>query len=95
MQILQSDSGQEVADSSTPLKDPSGIVTDRGLQFRGHGVDFLVEGELVLELKALEKVLPVHHARVLTYMKLLKIKRGVLINFNVTVLVRSVKSFLL
>jgi GxxExxY protein len=58
-------------------------------------LDFLVEGALIVEVKAVEKVAPVHHAQVLTYLKLLKVKQGLLINFNVPVLVRGVKSFLL
>ena len=45
--------------------------------------DLFVENILVVELKAVEYVLPVHEAQILTYMKLLKSPEGVLINFNV------------
>lgn len=46
--------------------------------------DLFVENELVLELKALEKVLPIHEAQVLSYMNLLNVSMGLIINFNVT-----------
>jgi GxxExxY protein len=58
-------------------------------------VDFVVESSLLLELKAVEYVLPVHDAQVLTYLKLLKVKQGLLMNFNVPRLVDGLKSFLL
>ncbi len=45
-------------------------------------LDVLVEDLILVELKAIEGVLPVHQAQVLTYMKLLKKPKGVLINFN-------------
>ena len=44
--------------------------------------DFIIENCLVVELKAVEVVLPVHEAQILTYMKLLKFPKGLLINFN-------------
>lgn len=44
--------------------------------------DFFVEDILVVELKAVESVLPIHEAQVLTYMKLLKVPKGIMINFN-------------
>jgi GxxExxY protein len=46
--------------------------------------DLFVEDILVVELKAVEYVLPVHEAQILTYMKLLNSPEGVLINFNVS-----------
>lgn len=44
----------------------------------------MVEKSLVVELKAIEKVLPIHEAQVLTYMKLLEVPIGLILNFNVT-----------
>ena len=44
--------------------------------------DFLIENCIVIELKAVESMLPIHEAQLLTYMKLLKIPKGILINFN-------------
>jgi GxxExxY protein len=55
-------------------------------------VDFVVEGKLVVELKTVERLLPVHKAQVLTYLKLLKQPHGLLINFNVPRLVDGVMS---
>jgi GxxExxY protein len=47
-------------------------------------LDVLAEDLILVELKAIEGILPVHHAQVLTYMKLLKKPKGILINFNCT-----------
>ncbi len=44
--------------------------------------DFFIEDILVVELKAVESVLPIHEAQLLTYMKLLEVPEGLLINFN-------------
>ena len=46
--------------------------------------DLFIEKSLVVELKAVEKVLPIHEAQLLTYMKLLEVPIGLIINFNVT-----------
>ena len=46
--------------------------------------DFFVDELVVVELKSVEKILPVHEAQLITYMKLLKAPKGVIINFNVT-----------
>jgi GxxExxY protein len=52
----------------------------------GYRIDLLVEGELILELKATSELLPIHHAQLLTYLKLERRSLGLLINFNVPVL---------
>ncbi len=49
-------------------------------------IDILVDDVLVLEIKAVEKVLPVHEAQLLTYLKLSGKKLGLLINFNADLL---------
>ena len=61
----------------------------------GYRIDFVVEGELVVELKAVERLIPIHQAQMLTYLKLMQLRQGFLINFNVQRLVDGVKSFLL
>jgi len=53
-------------------------------------IDILIPDQLIIELKAVEKVLPVHRAQLLTYLKLMKIKTGLLLNFNVPVLKNGV-----
>lgn len=59
----------------------------------GYRVDVLVDDKLIIELKAVEKVLGIHEAQLLTYMKLANIKVGLLINFNVQVLKQGLKRF--
>ena len=54
-----------------------GLVFEEELRF-----DVLVEGCLLLELKSVKEVLPIHKAQLLSYMKLLNIPVGLLINFN-------------
>jgi GxxExxY protein len=49
-------------------------------------IDFLIENEIIVELKSTETVLPVHKAQLLTYLKLAGKKIGLLINFNVPLL---------
>lgn len=49
-------------------------------------MDVVVEGSLLLELKCVEKLLPIHAAQLLTYLKLSGFKTGLLINFNSTLL---------
>jgi len=52
----------------------------------GYRIDFIVEEKVVLELKAIEGLLPVHQAQLLTYLRLSGLRIGLLINFNVPVL---------
>jgi GxxExxY protein len=60
-------------------------VNYKGLELEtGLRCDLLVEESLVVELKAITKVLPIHEAQILTYMNLLEIPIGLIINFNVT-----------
>lgn len=49
----------------------------------GYRMDLLVEEQVVVELKAVEKILPIHEAQLITYLKLSNKKVGLLINFNV------------
>ncbi len=65
-----------------------GIVLDTRLK-----IDLLVNDCIVVELKAIENVLPVHEAILMTYMKLLKAPQGLLINFFTTNITKSVKPF--
>lgn len=54
--------------------------------------DFVVEDELLIELKSTERLQPVHQAQLLTYLKLAGLKKGLLINFNATLLTQGLKS---
>ncbi|MGA2582788.1 MAG: GxxExxY protein [Tepidisphaeraceae bacterium] len=52
----------------------------------GYRIDLLVEDTVIVEIKAVEKILPVHEAQLMTYLKLSQKRIGLLINFNVPVL---------
>ena len=56
-------------------------------------VDFLVERKLVVEVKVVERILPVHDAQVLTYMRMSGIPVGLLLNFNAAVLKDGIRRF--
>ncbi|PWN65413.1 GxxExxY protein [Chryseobacterium viscerum] len=57
-------------------------------------VDILVNDAIIIELKAVEKVLPIHEAQLLTYMKVLKKPQGLLINFFTDNITKSMKPFI-
>ena len=61
----------------------------------GYRIDLLVSGDLIVEIKCVETLLPIHPAQILTYMRLAKIATGLLINFNVTKLKNGIKRFVL
>ncbi|MCC6697171.1 MAG: GxxExxY protein, partial [Candidatus Hydrogenedentes bacterium] len=48
----------------------------------GYRMDFVVEGEIIIELKCVERLMPIHDAQLLTYLKLSGLKIGLLMNFN-------------
>ena len=53
-------------------------------------LDFIVEEKVIVEVKAVEKLIPVHEAQLITYLKLTKLQVGLLINFNSAVLRNSI-----
>jgi GxxExxY protein len=61
-------------------------VMYRGLLLCEQRVDFIVGDRLVLEIKAVERLAPIHHSQVLSYMRVAQMRPGMLINFNVPVL---------
>ncbi|GAB1444737.1 hypothetical protein MASR2M41_03610 [Flammeovirgaceae bacterium] len=69
------------------------------LQYKGYllnkdyVIDILVENEIIIELKAVECVLPVHEAQIISYLKLADKRLGFLINFNVPLLKNGFKRF--
>ena len=67
-----------------------------GLKYKGHMVgegrlDILVENCLIVELKSVERLHPIHDAQVISYLKATGLTLGLLINFNVTILKQGVK----
>jgi GxxExxY protein len=57
----------------------------------GYQMDIVVEKAIILELKTVEKLLPIHEAQLLTYLKLTGLSLGLLLNFNVPVLKYGVR----
>ena len=81
-----------------------GIAFERqkpiGVAYKGHAVgesrlDLLVGGCLVVELKAVEALAPIHQAQVISYLKATGLKLGLLINFNVPVLKSGIRRVIL
>lgn len=58
---------------------------------QGFRLDLLVENKLIVELKAVEKILPIHEAQLITYLKLSNLSLGLIINFNEKMLKNGVK----
>jgi GxxExxY protein len=66
-------------------------VSYKGLKLDcGYQIDLIVQNEVILELKCVEKILPVHEAQLLTYLKLSGKRVGLLINFNVPLLTQGI-----
>lgn len=67
-------------------------VAYKGLKFEeGDRLDLLVAGNVVVELKCVDAILPIHEAQLLSYLKLTGFKVGLLINFKVPVLKQGIK----
>jgi len=60
---------------------------------KDYRIDLLVAGEIVVELKAVEEILPVHEAQVISYLKLADKRLGFLVNFNVPLMKNGIKRF--
>jgi len=61
----------------------------------GYKIDLFIEDTLIVELKSVEKMNPIYDAQILTYMKLSKVKVGLLLNFNNKLLKDGIKRFVL
>ena len=61
----------------------------------GYRLDFVIEDRVILELKTVERLLLIHEAQMLTYMKLSGIRTGFLLNFNCAVLKDGMRRLLL
>jgi GxxExxY protein len=71
-------------------------VTYKSLELEcGYRLDFLVAGAVVVEVKAVEALAPIHEAQVLTYLKLGGWRLGLLMNFNVPVLREGIRRLVL
>ncbi|MBW1887567.1 MAG: GxxExxY protein, partial [Deltaproteobacteria bacterium] len=61
----------------------------------GYRIDLLVEDLVILELKSVDSLQPIHDAQLLTYLKLTGLKVGLLINFNVPVLKQGIRRLMM
>jgi GxxExxY protein len=61
---------------------------------RGFRLDLLVDGGVIVEVKCVERLMPIHTAQVLTYLRLTGARQAFLINFNEVTLKKGLKSFL-
>jgi GxxExxY protein len=67
----------------------------KGIQIaKGYIIDLLIENSLIIEIKSVDKLLPVHSAQLMTYMRLQRTASGLLINFNVHTLVHGIRRIL-
>lgn len=57
----------------------------------GYGIDLLVDNQVIVEIKTVERLIPIHEARLLTYLKLSGRKLGLIINFNNRLLKDGIK----
>lgn len=58
-------------------------------------IDLLIEERIIVELKAVEKVLPLHEAQLMTYLKITGFRLGLLVNFNVPLIKQGIKRIVL
>ena len=70
-------------------------VKYKNIQIGGQRLDLLVEGEIIVELKAVEYLTPVHEAQILSYLQAAGLRLGLLINFNTPRLIDGVRRFVL
>jgi GxxExxY protein len=67
----------------------------KGVQIaKGYVIDLLIEDSLVVETKSVDKLLPIHFAQLMTYMRLLRASSGLLMNFNVDTLPNGIRRIL-
>jgi GxxExxY protein len=74
----------------TEREKPLAVRYKNALVECGYRLDLLVERKVIVEIKSIEKLQPIHEAQLLTYLKLANVRTGLLINFNVTQLRRGI-----
>ena len=99
--LLESAYEQCLAAELSRFRIPFQLQVDLPVSYKGtrldcsYRIDLLIDEQLIIELKCVEQLLKIHEAQILTYMRLAKIRVGLLINFNVPVLKKGIKRFLL
>ena len=71
------------------------IAYDGQMIDAGYRIDALVEGRIIIENKAVESLLPIHEAQLLTYMKLRRCRLGFLLNWNVRLMKNGIKRMII
>jgi len=61
----------------------------------GYVIDLLIDGAVIVEIKSVKRLLPIHSAQLMTYMRLRRLSSGLLLNFNVTILSLGIRRILL
>ena len=76
----------EIDDRGLPVESEVPLpIVYRGIKLNaGYRIDLIVADSVIVEVKAVERILPVHHAQLLAYLRLSGKKLGLLLNFNVT-----------
>jgi GxxExxY protein len=99
--LLESTYEQCLAYELTQAKIPFKLQVELPVEYKrmrldcGYRIHLLADDRLIVELKSVDQLLKIHEAQVLTYMKLTRVSVGLLINFNVEVLKRGVRRFVL
>ena len=83
----------ELAKQGLKFRRQHGIIVEyEGIKMDlGFRADIIIEDKIIVELKSIEAVAPVHHKILLTYLRLTDIKLGLLINFNVELIKDGIK----
>lgn len=87
---------EELALKGVPFKRELRVpLVYRGVTIESaYRIDFLIDGKVVLEIKSIDEFQPVHLSQMLTYLKLLDLKQGILLNFNVPMLKMGIRNVL-
>lgn len=83
----------ELSSAGVPFRREVPVPVDyKGVKLDcGYRLDLLVADEVVVELKSVNKLMPLHRAQLITYLKLTGLPKGLLINFNVPVLTEGIR----
>ena len=85
--------GKQGISTSSQVELP--IIYDSKRIDAGYRIDMLVENLVIIELKAVERLLPIHEAQLLSYLRLAKKRLGLLINFNTLCFAEAVRRMVL
>ena len=95
--VYQSCLAQEMMSTGLQFEEQVGVrVCYNGIPLgTGFRADFVVEKEVIIEIKSIERILPIHSRQILNYMRLSGLRKGLLINFDVLLLKNGLKSYVM